>query len=161
MGKSAELREEVRKSFFPFIKARGFIQEKSGSPLFMSFRKKGEDRTYLVDIHWDKRYHPRFVVEFGHCDNDGVDFGGVHIGAEKVSQGQLQHRGRIYAKRGNKFWSPGDWFRQDVPLLKRLFLFKALYPASEVVEQLRTNFVELETFWQSGQAGPHLDVRYY
>ena len=161
MGKSTELRQAVRSTFFPLLQERGFVYEKSGSPLFMSFRKIGEHQTYLIDIHWDKYYRPRFVIEFGHCGNEGVEYCGTHISADEVLQGQLQHQGRLYANRGNKFWSRGDWFRQDLPLLKRLILFKAKYPADRIIDQLIQRFYDLEVFWQSGQCSKYLAVGYY
>lgn len=158
MGKTTDLRNELRRVFFPFMKEKGFAAVKGGSPLFMEFRKTDAHRTYLLDIQWDKYQRPRFVINFAHCDNSGVTFAGKHIPAESVLIGQTPVMGRLYQGKRRSLTREGNWFRQDVPILKRLLVLSASYPATQVVEHLMKVIPEVEHYWGSGEVGKHMVV---
>jgi hypothetical protein len=110
---------------------------------------------HLFDIQWEKYGTPRFVVNFGTCPEDGLLIDGKRLSSEEVAASWAPVRGRLQPKRG---FSTRSWFRQDKPLLSRLFSAEKMYPPSDVVAQLLKHFEELEEYWSNGNIGVHMQV---
>ncbi len=155
MGKTTELRHEIKRTFVPFVEARGFQMDQRYMPQFLEFRRVVDDELHVFDIQWEKYGSRRFVVNFGKCPSDGVDFHGKQIPPEAVSASHCAAGGRLQPGKGG---TTRNWFRQDKPLLKRLFSRQPLRPAQTVIGELIAMFPELEAYWQRGEIGPHLRV---
>jgi hypothetical protein len=110
---------------------------------------------HVFDIQWEKYGSRRFVVNFGKCSSDGVEFYGKKIQPEGISAAHCATNGRLQPGKGAAL---RNWFRQDKPLLKRLFSREPLYPAQTVIGELIAMFPELEAYWERGEIGPHLRV---
>ena len=133
---SKALREEIKHSFYPFIKERGFIKQKSVSPYFAKFSRQRNGRTETFDLQWDKYWRPYFVLNFG-------------------SREQGEQPGRLQRSRGGDQW---HWFSLRRPWLKKLTSGKWNYTPAQVSQELIAAFGELETWWETGVAGPHIYI---
>ena len=132
MGKTSELRAEIKRTFVPFAVQRGFVLDQNNAPTFLEFRREAQGTSQYFDIQWEKYGLPRFVVNFG-----------------------TKERGRLQPRTGAL---TSSWFRQDRPFLQRIFSANKLYPASQIVSELVKLFPELEEYWVSGKVGPHLRI---
>ena len=155
MGNTTELRREIKRTFLPFAETHGFNIDRRYSPQFLEFRRVTESEMHLFDIQWEKYGKPRFVVNFGKCPADGVEFNGEMLSPDQVSPAHCSIKGRLQPGKGPM---TSSWFRQDKPLLARLWSRESLYPPSQVVGELITLFPELEAYWQDGNTGSHLRI---
>lgn len=155
MGKTTELRREIKRTFVPFVEARGFKMDQRYAPQFLEFRRIVGDDLQVFDIQWDKTGGRRFVVNFGKCPAAGVVFFGQAIPADGISPAHCASKGRLQPGNGSAL---RNWFRQDKPWLKRLLSREPLYPAQSVIEQLIAMFPEIEAYWEQNEIGPHLRV---
>jgi hypothetical protein len=156
VGRTTELRREIRKRFFPFMTAKGFETNLRHAPQFFEFRKMVSDAIYLCDIQWDKRGTPRFILNFGKCGKSGAIAFGRLVSPDDVTSAHCSDRGRLHPVPGRTSWTTGNWFRQDRPLLSRLVSRSVLYPPEAVVDTLLSLFVEVEAYWENGIIGKHL-----
>ncbi|HYR05610.1 MAG TPA: hypothetical protein VEP71_02920 [Gallionella sp.] len=155
MGKTTELRREIKRTFVPFVEARGFKMDQRYAPQFLEFRRIVGDELHVFDIQWGKNGSRRFVVNFGKCPSEGVEFHGQIIPAEGINPAHCASSGRLQPGKGAALW---NWFRQDKPLLKRLLSREPFYPAQSVIDQLIAMFPEIEAYWEQNEIGPHLRV---
>lgn len=155
MGTTTDLRRELKKVFFPLVLERGFVMSNRHAPNFIEFRRQDENGIHVFDIQWEKYGRPRFVINFGTCPLEGITVHGQHFPAAEVSAGWLPENGRLQPGKGT---SSGSWFRQDKPLLQRVLSQERLYPAAQVIADLIKLFPEVESYWSTGAAGPHLRV---
>ena len=155
MGKTTELRREIKRMFVPFAEAHGFKEDQRYAPQFLEFRRVVGNELHVFDIQWEKYGNRRFVVNFGKCPSEGVEFHGQRIPPEEISAAHCTTNGRLQPGKGASLW---NWFRQDKPLLKRLFSRESLYPAEKVIGELVAMFPELEAYWERNEIGPHLRV---
>lgn len=155
VGPTAELRKEIKKSFIPMLKAKGFATDMRYSPQIYSFRKIAADAVYVCDLQWAPYHRPRFVMNFGKCPPEGNMFLEDHVPPEDVFPPHCPVHGRLGPGRPS---STAGWFRQDRPLLGRLFSWSRFYPAKDVVAHLIALFAEVEEFWRSGTVGPHMHI---
>ncbi len=153
MGKTSELRSEVKRVFFPLAESRGFSIDQRDAPTFTTFRHAIAESLHVFDLQWDKYGRPRSVVNFGICPVSGLHLSGKNIPSDQVLAGWTPQGGRLQPRAGA---SEANWFRQDKPLLARLFLGATLRPAPEVVAQLTQLFPELEAYWSTGAVGKHV-----
>lgn len=154
MGTTTELRQEVKLRFVPFMAERGFLLDMRDAPVFFLFRRTIANTIYLCDIQWDKYGKPRFRLLFGQCTPEGVvGADGKRIPANAMIASWCTPRGLLKPKSTDGI---NAWFRQDRPWWQRLFTPRKLYPASGVVDNLITRFAEIESYWKSGQTGPHI-----
>lgn len=152
MGTTTALRKEIEKSFVPLAEARGFEVNRKHMPQLLDFRRRRDGVVHVFDIQWDKHGSPRFAVNFGTCPASGLTWNGKHFSADEVAASWLPDAGRLKPGKGA---TSKNWFRQDRPLLQRLFR-NELRPPSEVVAELIALFEELETYWSSKTLGPHM-----
>lgn len=155
MGTTTELRREIKKTFIPFVQARGFVVSNRHAPNFIEFRREHANGIDIFDIQWEKYGRPRFVINFGVCPLAGISANGRHFPPSEVAAGWLPETGRLQPGRGT---SSANWFRQDKPFLWRVFSRDKLYPAAGVITGLLQLFPEIESWWARGEAGPHLHI---
>ncbi|WP_202845212.1 hypothetical protein [Luteimonas saliphila] len=155
MGRTSELRNELKRAFFPFAESHGFLIDRRDEPTFTTFRRIVAGSLHVFDVQWDKYDRPRFVVNFGICPASGLHLSGKDVPPDQVLAGWTPRGGRLQPRPGA---SEASWFRQDRPLLARLFLGAALRPAPEVVAQPTRLFPELEAYWSTGTVGKHVRV---
>lgn len=149
---TAALRDEIKKTFFPFAAEKGFTRDK-GSSLFFVFRKVDENGGYVFDIQFEKYHKPRFVVNLGSCGVDGVTLGGRHIAASDIQPSDTPNFARLKPGAGG---GTNSWFRQDRSLLKSLLTFKRLDDPAAPVALLMKLFAEAEEYLYAGTRGPHI-----
>lgn len=154
MGRTTPLRRAIKRTFIPYLTAKGFVCDMRDAPGVFTFRKIDSDALYVCDVQWEKYGHPRFVVNFGKCSLEGVTFRGRRVLPGDVCPGDTPDCGRLYGSPRSS-WGTGDWFRQDRPL-PRIVSFSKLYTPDVVVAKLMTLFAEVEDYWNSGRVGQHL-----
>lgn len=133
MGRTTELRREIRKRVIPLATASGFALSQADAPFVWEFRRTVGGDEHYFDVQWEKYGRPRFVVNFS-------------------SSGKF---GRLQPGSGT---GTSSWFRQDSTLFERLLLRPALRPPSEVVDELLALFPELEEYFSEGQVGRHMVI---
>jgi len=143
MSQSHALREAIKKRFYPFVQEKGFVRGKASS-LFVPFERVVGKKIQFFEIQWDKSHRPRFVINFGE-----------RASSEHQESGPLFASGRLQRWRGG---SMRTWFQLSKPWVETLRTFRWTYQPDEVVSQLIDCFPELEAWWHSKQAGPHVHI---
>lgn len=155
MGKTTELRREIKTRFFPYAAARGFTLDLRLQPVSVIFRRHAGDRVEMFELQWDKYGTPRFAIRFGACPSEGLDIKGETTPAEETLPTWCNEVGSLQPRRG---FSTRSWFRQDSTWLQRIVGRPPLRPPSEVADELLAMFPEIEQYWASGDVGPHLKI---
>lgn len=156
MGRTTALRQEIARVFIPRAQDAGFTVDRRHAPVFIEFRRTKDGTLHIFDIQWEKYGKPRFVVNFGTCPSAGMEIGGKHYAPDEVIASWTPVCGRLQPGKGATTWS---WFCQDFPLILRLLTFgKKEKNPEEVVALLLKLFQELETYWKTGAAGPHMRI---
>lgn len=155
MGKTTELRKEIKKNFIPFVKEKGFSSSMRFAPVSFDFKKITDEEIWVFDIQWEKYGTPRFVVNFAKCTKDGVNYFGKHYSEKDITPAVIPISGRLQPNNGT---SSRSWFRQDKTLLVKLISSNKQKPAEEVVNQLIDLFKELEQYFKNGEIGKHLHI---
>ena len=155
MSRAKPLREAVKATFYPFALQRGFVREKATS-LFVPFRRMAGSTVQVFEIQWDKSHRPRFVVNFGEAPLAGIDFFGEHVTAELVAPHQCPVNGRLQRWRGGG--SMRTWFQTSKPWAETVRTLKWAYTPEEVAAELMSSFAELESWWETKQEGPHVNI---
>jgi len=154
MSRAKPLREAVKATFYPFALERGFVREKATS-LFVPFRRMAGSNVQVFEIQWDKSHRPRFVVNFGEAPSTGVEFFGEHISAGLVNSAQCPVHGRLQRWRGG---SMRTWFQTSKPWAETMRTLKWAYTPEEVAAELMSSFAELESWWETKQEGPQVNI---
>jgi hypothetical protein len=155
MGRTTDLRREIKRRFFPVMADKGFSLDMRHSPFFVCFRRTLPGAIHVCDIQWEKYGRPRFVINFGKCGPAGVICHGEPIRPDDVTASATPLRGRL-APGGHS--TVGGWFRQDRPLIESVLHLSRLRPPAEVITTLLGLFHEVEEWWEDGSVGPHLRV---
>jgi hypothetical protein len=153
MRSTSALRDQVRNTFVPFVRAAGFDAASRRGNLFMEFRRDAGPVVHVLETQWEKYGRPRFVINYGTCPSSGIDVQGKHFTPADVCAGWLPDSGRLRPGRGA---TTASWFRQDYPLLKQLLFRRRCRAASDVVAEAVHLFAELEAYWRSGTLGTHM-----
>ena len=153
MGRTTSLRRAIKKAFVPHVREKGFLPDMRDAPQFLTFRRVTPEAVHVFDIQWEKYGRPRFVLNFGKCSAKGVICRGVDVLPGDVCPVHTPTCGRLAPGRRA---TTGGWFRQDRPLLARLFSSAKLHSPEVVVSQLIALFAEVEDFWESEKMGPHI-----
>jgi hypothetical protein len=148
-----ELRERVKRDFYPYAQARGFVRARSDHPHFTVFRRYTADTVQVFSVQWDKHGAPRFVVNFGEGPKAGSTLWGKHIPGEALQPNSCRESGRLQRRRGPTL---GCWFQFNKPVFEALRTLERRYSAEAVVGQLLAAFPEVEAWWQDRTVGPHL-----
>ena len=155
MGKTTELRREIRQRFVPYSETLGFKPDARQGPQFLQFRQVVGEDLHVFDIQWEKYGKQRFVVNFGKGSSNGIEFNGRKLQPNEMGVAHCPIRGRL--KPGNGSLT-SSWFRQDKHFLQRLFGGEPTFPPQQVVDQLIELFPELLEFFRSGKAGKHMHL---
>lgn len=155
MGRTTELRREIKARFFPFAAARGFSLDLRLQPRSAIFRRDAGDRVEMLELQWDKYGAPRFVIHFGSCPVEGLEIDGKSISAAEALPTWCDDVGSLQPRRG---FSTRSWFRQDSTWLERLVGRPSLHDPSNVADELLALFPEIEQYWAGGHIGPHLRI---
>jgi hypothetical protein len=154
VGRTTELRQEIKKRFAPYMSAKGFTSDMRRAQRY-TFRNITSSEIFVCDVDWHKYFRPRFIVRFGRCSVDGATPFGRYdpheIFPETCSSCGDLTPGASRTSRG--------WFRQDRPLLERLLTFSSFRDPSDVVSDLLRLFPEIEDYWTDGLVGPHIRLR--
>ncbi|MBB3170216.1 hypothetical protein [Simiduia aestuariiviva] len=137
-SRAKPLNDEMKRSFYPWVKASGFIKQKSTDSHFVEFRRETTSGVDVFEVQWDKYWRPYFVVNFG---------------KEEATDTAWRKGGRLQRKRGG---SMSNWFGLPKPMLYKLVTLSWSYKPEEVVEELKAAFGELESWWENGEIGKHL-----
>ncbi|MDB5795860.1 MAG: hypothetical protein JWR25_2239 [Noviherbaspirillum sp.] len=154
MGRTTEFRRELKRTFLPFMTAKGFVLDQRHAPHFMDFRRTLADRMQFLEIQWEKYGRPRFKVSVGQVSARGTISHGEHIDAKDVGPGQAPQYCCLYPQGDGS--STRHWFRQDRSFLAALIHRDSLHPPEMPVGQLLELFGEVEEYWLSGKIGKHL-----
>jgi hypothetical protein len=155
MGTTTALRAAIKRTFVPFLAQKGFAADTRYAPGTLTFRKVDSKAVCVCDIQWEKYGRPRFVVNFGKCSAKGVIFYGDRILPMDIFPENTPTPGRLQPGRSA---TTGGWFRQDRPMLARLFSKAKLHPPEKITAQLILLFGEVEEFWKSGRIGEHIHM---
>lgn len=158
MGKTTDLRRELKKRFYPFAAEQGFRIDMTHGPFGVDFRRIRAERVDVFDLQWEKYGKPRFIVNFGQCPATGVVHFDERIPPEKVLAYMGAISGRLQLSKGT---STRSWFCQDRSFFRRVLLRQQDRPAAEVVDELLSLFFELEDWFQKGRLGPHMAIINY
>ncbi|MEO4045855.1 hypothetical protein AAFN46_02035 [Pseudomonas sp. CAU 1711] len=142
MKGSQALRSALKQGFYPFVLSKGFAQGKA-TALFTPFARIADGKAQFFEIQWDKYRRPCFVINFGDRPYPAAD------------DASPAYCGRLQRRRGG---SMRAWFQTRKPWLEALRTWRRYYEPEEVVTQLIECFAELETWWSSGEEGPHLQM---
>jgi hypothetical protein len=154
MGKTTELRREIKKSFIPFAESQGYKSTMQFAPTTFDFIKKTDKEILVFDIQWEKYGFPRFVVNFGKCAKHEVENILDLYSAKEINPAITPIKGRLQPKKG---FTTASWFRQDKNFFIKLISSNKNRPATEVVNQLMELFVEIEEYFINGTIGEHFD----
>ncbi len=155
MGRTTELRRELKKRFHPVAERHGFTIDATSAPFGIDFRRITPVCIDVFDLQWEKYGRPRFVVNFGKCPGAGVTHHGERIPPEKVLSHMGSRSGRMQPGKGPHTTA---WFSQDRPFVQRVLLRRRNRAAAEVVDSLLAVFPELEAWFRDGTLGPHLHL---
>src|SRR5215831_8895137 len=155
MGRTTDLRREIKRRFFPVMTAKGFSADMRHAPFFICFRRMTPEAIHVCDIQWEKYGRPRFVINFGKCSPAGVICHGRPVRPEDVTPSATPLSGRLAPGRHS---TVGGWFRQDRPLMESIIHLSRLRPPGEVVTTLLTVFHEVEDWWEDSSVGPHVCI---
>ena len=153
MGRTTELRRELKRRFFPQLERMGFTLDNSSAPNTTRFRRAAGESVQILEVQWEKYGKPRFVVNFGVCPAEGLQVRGETFPVDRVMAGWLEEFGRLQPRRGH---STSKWFSQDKPWWRRLFASRQLIPPARVVDDLLALFPEVEAYWADRVVGKHL-----
>lgn len=143
MSSSRPLREALKHRFYPFVQRQGFVRGKA-TALFVPFERVIDGKVQFFEIQWDKSHRPRFVVNFGE-----------RASPEHNELEPLPVQGRLQRWRGG---SIRCWFQLGKPWIETLRTLRWQHQPDEVADQLVACFHELESWWDSKQAGPHVQL---
>ena len=158
MGKTTDLRRELKKRFYPFVAEHGFQIDMTHSPFNIEFRRITAERIDVFDLQWDKYGRPRFVLNFGQCSASGAVHFGEQVPPDRVLSYMGSSSGRLHSEKG---FGTRDWFRQDHSFFRRVVLRHQLRPAARVVDELLCLFPELEEWFQHQRLGAHMAIVSY
>lgn len=132
----------MKSDFYPYVADKGFNRLKATS-LFVPFLRSEDGDNQYFEIQWDKYHRPSFTINFGESSGD--------INKE-------DNHDWIYSGRFQKNGLFKRWFTQYRFRLFGLFSIAGKHSPVSVVEEVKSNFCELEFWWERKQIGPHLDV---
>lgn len=149
------LRDAVKSDISAYMAERGFERYKAddSSGLDYFFRRTVGDHWQLVEIQFDNRHRPKFVLNFGKFPVGGiVDPYGTYVVDDKVRYFMLPERGRLYRGRVLFFWT---WFGVSA-LAEKIFGREAVIAAE--IRRLMKAFPQVERWFDEGTVGPCINI---
>ena len=145
------LRKAVRSRLVPALIAEDFVPLPDADRTLRFQRPQG-DSVHVLEVQWDHRDHPRYVVNYATCPADGLRIGDRHVPADAVFAGWLPDSGRLQPRPGPTSTS---WFRSDLAWPLRLLGRRPLAP-DRVIDATVALLPELWRYWREGRPGPHM-----
>ena len=144
----SELRAAIDGHLLPALRQLGFEGPRviAGNALLHEFRRSAGRKTHVLTVQFEKHGLPRFILNLAIEPPEG--FESVIEGGGKIRQGRVKPR-------------PGpstrSWFRSDTPLWRRIIGAPSSTAASAVAACVAL-LPEMEAWWQTGAASPHITV---
>jgi hypothetical protein len=149
---AAPLRKAVWSRIVPALITEDFHPLPQDEDKTQRFVRRESGVIHVLEVQWDRHGRPRYVLNYGTCPVDGLRVGTTHHAADTVYAGWLPDSGRLQPLPGA---TSAHWFRQDVPLIKRLFGRSTPTPDT-VVESTLALLPELWRYWRDGIPGRHM-----
>lgn len=158
MGKTTELRQQLKQRFFPFLESKEFSSDMRDAPQFFTFRRISGEKIYVLDIQWDKYGRRRFALNFSMGFPDEIISYEEKTSPLNARVNNFRSRGRLLSKHQFRlFQVDRQWFSQDLGICERL-MCKREKSADHVVDDLLSVFPEVEDFFEKKKVGRHLNV---
>jgi hypothetical protein len=143
----ARLQAAVSARLVPALRSAGFDGPSTidGRALLVEYKRRSATGTQVVSIQFEKRYRPRFVLNFHVEPTEGMK--------RVISQGGTVMRGTLKTKRGPY---TSSWFRADRPWWQRAFLLKRDTVENEAVELCLSLLPEVELWWARPSSSAHI-----
>jgi hypothetical protein len=149
------LRDAVKERLHPLIEQHGFVRHGKSDALFTGFRRVRDGKLHVLDVQWDKYHRPYFVVNFGEAPLADLELSGARVPVDQIAPFDCPQRGRMQRFRGG---SMSCWVGLRKPWIKVLTTGRWSYRPEEVADEAGDAFPELEEWWTSRTAGPHLYI---
>lgn len=153
MGRTTALRAALKHTLFPLLERRGFLIDKSGQPLFTTFRRRVGDDVHVIDLQWDKYGRPNFVLNFGKAPAQGIVRQGEQVRPEQAEVFDCQPRFRLQRAHGR---TVASWYRLRRPWLQQIVLWSRDRSPDDVVGEVVAHLHEVEAWYRDGIEGPHV-----
>src|SRR5690242_8201562 len=147
------MRSLIRSQFLRYLEGHGF-EEDDGREQIFGYRRRLADRHDLVEVQFDRCQRPKFILNFGKVDGNGlIDAYGRHVEAENTKIFLLVEQGRLNAFSkpeflehwfGPRWWSVGSTEVMAVAAVQRLI---QLFP-------------QVDNWLVDGRLGPNLRIRH-
>ena len=144
----------VKKILVPHIYAHGFADDKREiykdyDRKTLKFSRWRGDNLDLLEIQFDKRHRPKFVLECGVAPPEGINYCG-YFHSQIKSSVLVTNRVRLHPSRLCPFWRFGfPWIK--VPLLRNP-------SAQDIVNDVVRLFPQVEAWLREGIKGPNMAV---
>ena len=148
---AAALRKAVRSRLVPALIAEAFVPLPDADHV-LRFRRPQGEVVHVLEVQWDRRGHPRYVVNYATCPADGLRVGERSFAPDAVFAAWLPDSGRLQPRPGP---TSASWFRGDVAWPLRLLGRPAPAPDAEVDATVAL-LPELWRYWREGRPGPHM-----
>ncbi len=155
IGDTKSLRNVVKRRFFPYLKSKGF--EHTSNSMCTTFRRASAERIRIIQLRWDKYDKPCFSISFGETPNIPLHTPDGTVSPDSVEPCHSEALGYLNRKKGAGFGMDA-WFQLQRPLHNRIRTRKREYTSDEVVDQLIEYFPEVEKWFETKQAGPHISM---
>jgi len=143
----AKLRASLSKKLVPVLIAKGFRgpSDLEGNSLFHEYRRSTDQGTQVLEIQFEKRQLPRFVI------NLYVEpLGGVKA---LMRKGGTIMSGRLKARMGA---TTRSWFRADRSWWKAMILGRRGTLENEAVDLCLSLLPEVEGWWATRRSSLHI-----
>jgi hypothetical protein len=155
-GDAKGFRNVVKQRFFPYLESKGF--ERKSDSMCTTFRRVSAERIHIIQLRWDKYGKPCFSISFGETPNMTVHTADGIVPPDSVEPCHSEALGYLNRKKAAGSFGMDTWFQLRRPLFNRLRTGKREYTADEVVDQLLEYFPEVEKWFETKQAGPHISM---
>lgn len=154
MGITTQLRQELKRRFYPVALDAGFKLDTSLQPEMIVFRRTSNSRLHVFDIQWDSHRKPRFIVNFAEALEHVSDTSGRKLEFASTCSYHCRPILRLQRRRGGSF---SCWFQLRKPLLEQVLSFHREYTPGQVVDQLIDRWPQMEEWWNTKCIGQHVN----
>jgi hypothetical protein len=161
----AYLREELSKRFIPYLQSLDFEPAKNPAKAdarsihpFGTFVRRRETVSDVIEIQFDKRSKPRFIINFRR-DPPELNKEGQFVGARNLRLPKLTEFGAERFRWAESFRltprpKSANWFT-----MRTFFGFRSQKICSkEVIDRLMNLFPQVEDWFKDGKIGEHVQA---
>jgi hypothetical protein len=143
----ARLRAVVSEKLVPVLLARGYQgpSELRGNVLVHEYRQATTQGTHVLEIQFEKYQRPRFAINLFVEPPGGME--------SLTRNGGTIISGRLKARPGA---TTASWFRADRSWWERVILRRSGTLENEAVELCLSLLPEVEAWWGTQRASPHI-----